>query len=74
MPKKYLTVAEYSAKYNIPKTTLYTWEKEGKLKFDKTSFPFKLLDTGKAPVKDDGFHGWRYHVDWDKERKDYFPL
>ena len=60
MSRPYLTVAEYAAKYGIPKPTVYSWARNGKIHLDRTSYPFLILDEGEAPRKDPETHKWRY--------------
>lgn len=60
MARPYLTVREYALKYDIPKTTIYTWIRQGKLESIETARPKLVLDEGKAPEKDPSIHKWRY--------------
>lgn len=68
MARPYLTVKQYSMKYGIPKSTLYTWAREGKIKVDKTGYPTRILDEDEPPKKNPDVHKWRYDVDWDRKR------
>lgn len=60
MSRPWLTVSEYCWRHDIPKSTVYTWIRQGKLRVDATSYPKKVLDEGPAPEKKPEKHRWRY--------------
>ena len=66
MSRPYLTVAEYSEKYGVPKTTVKSWIRSGKLKARKNLRPMLIEDDQLVPYKDPDIHAWRYQ--W-KERR-----
>lgn len=60
MPRPRLTVSEYSAKYKVPKPTVYSWVRSKVLEADRFGYPMTIIDTGEVPVKDPARHGYRY--------------
>lgn len=60
MAREYLTVSEYSHRYDIPKTNIYRWIRLGKLKARKDANRMLIPEGQKIPVKDPSKHGWYY--------------
>ena len=60
MPRPYLTVTNYAIKYDIPRSTVYTWIRQGKLEAREDVRPKLVLDEKPAPEKDPAIHKWRY--------------
>ena len=60
MSRPYVTVTEYAIRHDIPRSTIYTWIREGKMQADETSYPKLVLDEGVAPRKVPEKHRWRY--------------
>ena len=60
MGRRYLTVEEFSMKYDVPKSTVKQWVKDGTLDAMKSVRPMLIPDDQGVPVKDPEIHGWRY--------------
>ena len=59
--RSYLTIKQYCKKYDIPRTTVQGWIKDGTLEAIHIKRPYLIPDDQPIPVKDDGYYnGWRY--------------
>ena len=60
MSRRYLTVVEFSKKYNVPISTVKTWIKNGTLNVMRSVRPMLIPDDQGTPEKDPDIHEWRY--------------
>lgn len=61
MSRPYLTIKQYSEKYNVPRTTVQSWIHNGKLNVVKWKRPMLIPDDQPIPTREKGyFNGWRY--------------
>lgn len=60
MSRRYLTVSEFSEKYDIPASTVKTWIKQGKLYAMRSVRPMLIPDDQGVPFKDADIHKRRY--------------
>ena len=67
MTRRYLTRAEFSKKYNVPRTTLNYWIKMGYIEVRKDVRPMLIPDDQGIPYHDpDIYKGRRYQ--WKEKR------
>ena len=58
MSRLYLSIQEYSAKYQVPKSTVRTWIKNGKLNSRRVGWEYMIPDDQPIPHKDPKINKW----------------
>lgn len=61
MSRPYLTIKQYCEKYNVPRTTVQDWVRNGTLEVLRWKRPMLIPDDQPIPERSkDYFNGWRY--------------